>query len=112
MSQSPLFARLYDFVLWLLPQAIKFPRVYRFTVAERVQRHALDLQETLLMAGLRRDADRLTHLRRADTQLAQLRHALRLCKDLNLLTLTQYEYAAAQVTEIGKLLGGWMKNPN
>ena len=110
MNESPIFSRVYDLLLWLLPQAIKFPRAYRFTLAERVQHRALDLQETLIAAGLRRGPDRSSHLRQADTQLAQLRQTLRLCKDLNLLTLKQYEHAAALLAEIGRLLGGWQKS--
>jgi len=109
MNESPIFSRLHDFLLWLLPHANQFPRAYRFTLAERVQRRALDLQETLIAAGLRRGPERLARLREADTQLAQLRQSLRLCHDLNLLTLGQYEHAARLLTEIGKLLGGWQK---
>jgi hypothetical protein len=112
MNESPIFSRTYDFLLWFLPQAIKFPRAYRFTLAERAQRHALDLQETLIAAGLRRGPERLTHLRKADSQLAQLRHTIRLCKDMDLITLPQYEHAAEHLAEIGRLLGGWMKNVN
>ena len=110
VSQSPIFSRTYDFLLWLLPQAAKFPRLYRFTLAERVQRRALDLQETLIAAGLRRGPERALHLREADTQLAQLRQLLRLCADLELLTLGQYEHSAALLTEIGKLLGAWLRD--
>lgn len=109
MNESPIFSRTYDLLLWLLPQAIKFPRAYRFTLAERVQRHALDLQETLIAAGLRRGPERTARLREADTQLAQLRQMIRLCKDLNLLTVNQYEHAAGLLTEIGRMLGGWQK---
>lgn len=109
MPESPIFSRTYDFLLWVLPQAAKFPRLYRFTLAERVQRLALDLHATLIAAGLRRGPERALRLREADVQLAQLRHTLRLCADLNLLTLAQYEHAAERLTEIGKLLGGWQK---
>ncbi len=109
MNESPIFSRLYDFLLWLLPQAVKFPRTYRFTLAERLQRRALDLQETLIAAGLRRGPERATRLQEADAQLAQLRQSLRLCKDLDLLTLGQYEHAAGLLNEIGRLLGGWRK---
>ncbi len=109
MNESPIFSRLYDFLLWLLPQAIKFPRAYRFTLAERVQRRALEFQESLVAAGLRRGPERVSHLRVADTQLAQLRQLIRLCKDMGLLTLKQYEFAAAQLAQIGRLLGGWQK---
>ncbi len=109
MTESPIFSRLYDFLLWLLPRANQFPRAYRFTLGERVQRRALDLQETLITAGLRRGPERAVRLREADAQLAQLRQTVRLCKDLDLLTLRQYEHAAALLTEVGKLLGGWQK---
>jgi hypothetical protein len=109
VNESPIFSRTYDFVLWLLPQAIKFPRAYRFTLAERLQRRALDFQETLIAAGLRRGPERMSHLQEADAQLAQLRQLLRLCMDLGLLTTQQYEHAAAMLTEIGRLLGGWQK---
>lgn len=109
MPESPIFSRTYDFLLWLLPRAAKFPRHYRFTLAERVQRRALDFHETLISAGLRRGPERAVRLHEADAQLAQLRHLLRLCADLGCLTLPQYEHAAALLTEIGKLLGGWRK---
>lgn len=109
LNESPLFSRLYDFLLWLLPQACKFPRQYRFTVAERVQCQALDLNETLILAGLCKGEPRAARLRQANGQLTQLRHTLRLCKDLNLMTLKQYEYAAERLNEIGRLLGGWMR---
>ncbi|MBI3244444.1 MAG: four helix bundle protein [Chloroflexi bacterium] len=66
MSESPLFSRMYDFLLWLLPEANKFPRAYRFTLAERVQRQALDLQETLILAGLRRGTGRSRRLEEAN----------------------------------------------
>ncbi len=109
MTESPIFVRLHDFLLWLLPQVNQFPRAYRFTLAERVQHRALDLQETLIAAGLRRGPERAVHLREADTQLAQLRQLIRLCQSLDLLTLAQYEHAARQLVEMGKLLGGWQK---
>ena len=109
MNESPIFSRTYDFLLWLLPQAVKLPRAYRFTLAERLQARALDFQETLIAAGLASGAVRGRWLQRADTQLAQLRQALRLCHDLSLITLRQYEHAAERLTEIGRLLGGWRK---
>ena len=112
MNESPIFTHTYKFVLWLLPQVIKFPRQYRFTLAERVQRHTLDFQETILAAGLKRGPSRADYLHKADAQLAQLRHTVRLCKDLKLIRVRQYEFAAEQLAEIGRLLGGWLKAAN
>jgi hypothetical protein len=89
MKESPIFSRTYDMLLWLIPQTLKFPRAHRFGLGERVTHLALDFQET---------------------RLAQLRQSLRLCKDLRLLSLGQYEHIAAQLVEIGRLLGGWKKS--
>ncbi|QTR47091.1 hypothetical protein J9253_03875 [Thiothrix litoralis] len=35
MKESPLFAKSYDFIRWLIPQTVKFPRTQRFVVTER-----------------------------------------------------------------------------
>ena len=51
MNESPLFVRTYDFLLWFVPQIQKFPRIYRFTLSERVQRLAFDFQDSIVAAG-------------------------------------------------------------
>ncbi len=109
MQESPIFSRTYDLVLWLIPQANKFPRVHRFGIGERVIRHILDFQETLTKAGLSKK-DRVRLLDEADVQLALLRQHLRLCKDLDIMKLNQYEHASKLLVEIGRLLGGWKKS--
>ncbi len=110
MRESPIFVRTYDLLLWLLPQATKFERAHRFGLGERVTRRALDFQETLITAALRRGADRQASLIQADEQLVQLRSLVRLCKDLRLLSISQYEHVAKMLVEIGRLLGGWQKS--
>ncbi len=109
MQESPIFSRTYDLILWLLPEANKFPRSHRFGLGERVVRQALDFQETLVQAGLSKK-DRARLLDVADVQLAILRTNLRLCKDLELLKINQYEHVAGMLVEIGRLLGGWKKS--
>lgn len=110
MKESPIFSRTHDFLLWLIPQANKFPRAHRFGLGERVVRLGLDLQETLIAAGLQRGRHREDLLDRADIQLAHIRFHMRLCKDLELISIRQYEHAAALLIEMGRLLGGWKKS--
>jgi len=109
MQESPIFSRTYDLILWLLPQASKFPRVHRFGLGERVVRQVLDFQETLVKAGLSKK-ERARLLDDADVQLAILRQNLRLCKDLDIIKLNQYEHVSKMLAEIGRLLGGWKKS--
>lgn len=107
MKESPLFARSYDFVRWLIPQTTKFPREQRFVLAARLQQTVLDFMESLYTAGS--GHDRRQSLQRADVLLKQLRFYLRLSHDLQLLSTRRYEHACRQVEEIGRLLGGWIK---
>ncbi len=109
MKESPIFSKTYDLALWLLPQVTKFPRAHRFGLGERVIRQVLDFQEALLKAGLSKQK-RASLLDEADIQLALLRQNLRLCKDLELIKMNQYEHVSNMLTEIGRLLGGWKKS--
>ena len=109
MNESPLFTRTYDLLMWLIPQVQKFPRVQRFTLAEHIQRLALEFQDALIAAGKSDQAARHDLLKQADIQLEQLRHWIRYSRDNNLFTLKQYEHAARSMAEVGRLLGGWLK---
>jgi len=109
MNESPLFTRTYDFLLWFVPQIQKFPRIYRFTLSERVQRLAFDFQDAIIAAGKSQGAIRLDKLKQADIQLEQLRIWLRFSRDNQLVTIKQYEHASRGIAEIGRLLGAWLK---
>lgn len=109
MNESPLFTRTYDLLLWLIPQVQKFPRVYRFTLAERIQGLAMSFQDNLVAAGKSSGAARGALLKQADIQLEQIRLWMRYARDNDLLTVRQYEHAARLMAEVGRLLGAWLK---
>ena len=105
--ESPIFTRLYDLILWLLNHTESFPKSERFRLAKRLDDAALDLYEQLTRA-VRSPAPR-PELLEADRQLSMLRFYLRLSHARRLTSPAQYEYAAGLLTEIGRLLGGWLK---
>ncbi len=107
MNESPIFARTYDLVRWLIPMTLQFPRNQRFVVAAAMQRAALGLQERLIEAV--RLPDTGARLNAADVELDKLRFYLRLSQDMGYITLEQQHHAARIVAEIGKLLGGWQQ---
>jgi hypothetical protein len=108
MKESPIFAKTYDLLCWLIPATCKFPREHRFVLATTVQRTTLQFQERIIEAA--RAADPRPGLHQADTDLTKLRLYLRLCRDLRLLSPGQYEHVARMVNEVGRLLGGWLKS--
>ncbi len=62
----------------------------------------------LVDAAYSRDKERT--LMEVNAMLNQLRFLLRLAKDLKLLTVESYGYAAENVEEIGRMVGGWRKS--
>lgn len=109
MPESPLFVRAHDLVLWLIPQAQKLPRAHRFGLGERVQNTVLDFQALLIAAGKSQRPERKTYLLQADIQLAQLKQWSRVCLELHLWSVGQFQHCARMLEECGRLLGAWLK---
>jgi len=108
-DEMVIFTRTYDFISWLLPLTMSFPRSQRFVVTNRLQAAALDFQEQLIEANTQRGAKRAERLHTADAALLKIRLYLRLCERWQWLNPGQYRHASQMVAEIGKLLGGWIK---
>ena len=107
-QQSPIFVKTYDFLLWLIPLTLKFPRSQRFLLAERLSKMALDFYDAILEAVMEpRRQDRL--LDEADKLLTKIRLYVRLSYDLKCISLGQLEHAARLMDEIGRLIGGWKR---
>jgi hypothetical protein len=104
-----ILARVPDLMAWLIPKGEAFPRVYRQTVTARLLGAGMDLAEELLEAQAKRGGQRKSHLRAADGKLNKLRFYLRLAHEWRWLSHGQYEHVSRMVAEIGRLLGGWMR---
>ncbi|MCK6581209.1 MAG: diversity-generating retroelement protein Avd [Anaerolineae bacterium] len=104
-----IFTRTFDLLSWLLPHLTKFPKAQRYLVVQRLGDAALDFQEALSHANAQRGEQRLLQLRTADGHLTSLRLYLRLAFQWAWLDSAQFEYVSKMVEEIGRLLGGWIK---
>lgn len=110
MSESPIFAKTYDLIQWLVPCTTKYSREYRFSLALPTQENAFAVQRCLVAAakaGSQRES--AANLRQADIELAMLRYKIRLGRDLGMLKNNSYEHASRLIDEIGRLLGGWKR---
>lgn len=110
MVEYPLFPKTYDLLVWLLPHTQKFPKSQRFVLAKRAQDAALNFQALIIKARKVTGAARAEALTAADVELETLRLTLRLCHEMKLLSLSQYEYVSKMLSELGRLLGAW-RNP-
>ena len=108
-KQSPIFTRTTDFILWLLDHTEKFPKSERFRMARRLEDSVFSFYE-LLIEATRSTRRKRQLLIQADVELEKLRLYVRMSQQRKLTGISQYHFAAENLVEIGKLLGGWLKS--
>lgn len=108
MQNTPqIITKVYDFLLYLIPQIEKFPRSQRYLLGERLEMASFDVLEILLEACY--SQSKLPLLKQANIKLEKIRYFVRLSKDLKLISLHRYEVISQKVNDIGVQLGGWIK---
>lgn len=108
-DEMVVLTRTFDLLDWLLPKSEDFPKVYRSTITQRLMDAALNFQEALFDALSQGGTTRQKHLRTADAHLNKLRLYLRLVHRWKWINDGQYRHVSVMVAEIGRLLGGWIK---
>ena len=108
-EEMVIFSKTFDLLAWLLPKAESFPKVYLFSVNQRLCAAALDFQEGLFLARKQKGAARKRLLLACDADLDKVRLYLRLAYHWAWLSNGQYEHVSRMVAELGKLLGSWIK---
>ncbi len=108
MSEIKILPLLYDLILWYVQKINLYPKKFKYSLGERIVSCFLDLLERVIEA--RYASGKKSHfLRQANLQLEKLRYLVRLSKDLQCITIKDYEYVIRQTTEIGRMIGGWEK---
>jgi hypothetical protein len=100
----------FQFLVWVTGKVEEFPRSHKFTVGDRIHLIALDIQQGLVEATYSRDRGAL--LRRIQLDIEKLRFLFRLAAETRLINADSYQYAARQLDEIGRSIGGWQKAHN
>jgi hypothetical protein len=108
LKQSPIFSKMYDFLLWLLQHTEKFPKSERFRLARRLEETCFEFYELLIQCTHSNRPGPL--LAEGDLVLDKIRLYLRVAYARHLFDTGQYEFACNALMEIGKLLGGWIKS--
>ena len=106
-ADLPIFVKWIDFLKWLMFTTEKFPKKLRFTFSDRINHIALNIVEDLIEARYSRQ--KMAELRRANLGIEKLRVLLRISYESKVLPHKAYEHAMVSLNEIGKMLGGWIK---
>jgi four helix bundle protein len=108
LNDLVIYQKCYDLVLYAYPIIAKYPRNARFTLGQ--QTTDLLIETMRLIARANKERDKKRTLWEIDSHLEELRLLTRLAKDLKMLSVHQYGLLNERISEIGRLLGGWMKS--
>ena len=106
-KELPIFIKWMDFLKWLLVITDNFPKKARFTFVDRMTNLSFEIVEDLVEA--RYSKNKSYSLKRINMNIEKLRIFIRICYECRFLSKKSYEHAAYSINEIGKMLGGWIK---
>ena len=99
--------KIYDLIIWSIPHIAKFPRSHRFILGEIIESNLYSILEDIIEAKYTKE--KLPILQKTNIKLEKLRYQMRIAKDLKILPLNSYEFAAKSIVNIGNEIGGWIK---
>ncbi len=105
----PIFHTTYAFIIALSTWHRQCPKPHRHGTAQYCYTLGLDILKLLLRA-IAEPTKRLYCLREMSMSVDQLKIFLRLAKDTGALTPKNYINLQASLQEIGKQLGGWLRD--
>ncbi len=108
INEPPIFHKTYELILWLWPVVNKFPKSQRFVLRQRIENTLLDFLELIIEAKISKI--KISALAKASVKLDKLRIIIRLAKDLNFISIRQYQFIIGEIDEIGRMLGGWLRS--
>ena len=94
-------------MLWVYTAVNKFPKKQRFVLGQEIEKTAIKFLELIIKANYTIKKTPILSEARIEIDLFLI--LIRFSKDLHFLSKRQYEFAASQINEISKMLGGWLK---
>lgn len=108
MEQLVLSQKIYDFLLYIYPIIGRYPKFEKFTLQTQTKNCVVDIQRAVIRGN--KSSTKKSHLYEADALLEELKMLIRLAHDLRYIPPRQYEVISKKVSEIGRLLGGFIKS--
>jgi len=101
------FQKVYDFFLWVKPTVQRFAKVHKYSLGVQLENEAIELLKQIVKTNFKKEKKEFIQECFVHYEIVKI--LIRLSKDYKLLSIKQYEFAAKELDEIGKLLGGWYK---
>ena len=107
----PIIVSIYHLYASFHELLITFPKSQRYSLGASCQNEMLLLlKECLKAASSHTPEQKLAHLSNASASLDTLRLLINLAKDCRCISNQTYQQLDSRVSEIGRMLGGWVKS--
>jgi len=107
-SHLPIFQKSYDLFKILHQYVATFPRSEKYSLGQKIKDANINFLDQIIRAN--NAINKSLYLEEASQLIEILRIYLRLCQDLKLLNIRRYEIVSQKIDEIGRMLGGWLKD--
>lgn len=107
MEDLQILQKTYDMILYSQSPLNQFPKFEKHVLAAEIRKTMNNLLSLIITAN--KKYYKKTTLQEMDVELEKLRTFVRLSKDLKYIDIKKYEVWSRYLTEIGKMLGGWIK---
>lgn len=106
----PIFKRSYDLYKEFYTLRLSVPKQDRYTLWQKSEALLIDVLEAIMFASQQSKQEKLPTLERASSRLNFLKVCVRLMKDVKAIDSKRYVILEANLDEIGRMLGGWIKS--
>jgi len=107
VNELPILVKIHDLAKYAYPALAQFPKSEKLSLAADVKRSIDRMMERAIEASKR--YYKKTTLQDMDVEVMKMRHYLRLSHELGFLPQKKYELMSERVVEVGRMLGGWIK---
>lgn len=106
----PIFKKTYDLYKEFYNLRLSVPKQDRYTLWQKCESLLIEVLEGILFASQQSKSEKLPTLEKTSVRLKFLRICIRLMKDVKAIDAKKYVVIEANLDEIGRMLGGWIKS--
>jgi hypothetical protein len=106
----PIFKKSYDLYKDFYTLRLSVPKQDRYTLRQKCESILIEVLEGILLASQQSKLEKLPTLEKTSVTLNFLRVCIRLMKDIKAIDAKKYVIIEANLDEIGRMLGGWIKS--
>jgi hypothetical protein len=107
MKELSVIQKTHDLMKYYVPIIGRLPRIYKFTVGDRLINYLYEVLDGLIEAKYAKQ--KVDMLKKLNVKLDIIRHQTQLLLEYELISLKRYQYVNELINEVGVELGGWIK---